>query len=47
MEQGNGDRSDVRLYVLETGLIECTDFAIFSRPRAVAAVDRDREADRT
>jgi N-acyl homoserine lactone hydrolase len=40
MEQGNGDPSDVRLYVLETGLIECADFALFS-PNANPGVRRD------
>jgi N-acyl homoserine lactone hydrolase len=40
MQQRQAARPDVRLYVLETGLIECADYAIFS-PTAGPGVHQD------
>jgi glyoxylase-like metal-dependent hydrolase (beta-lactamase superfamily II) len=40
MQQRQAERPDVRLYVLDTGLIECADFAIFS-PNAGPGVHQD------
>lgn len=40
MQQRQAERPEVRLYVLETGLIECADYAIFS-PNAGPGVHQD------
>jgi glyoxylase-like metal-dependent hydrolase (beta-lactamase superfamily II) len=40
MQHRQAARADVRLYVLETGLIECADYAIFS-PNAGPGVHQD------
>jgi N-acyl homoserine lactone hydrolase len=40
MQQGSSNQPDLSLYVLETGVIECADFSLFS-PNAAPGTERD------